>query len=99
MGGFHLLDLIIILVIGLAIFGPKALQSMARSVGKGAGQAKALKDKVVAELPMEELAEVSRQIPQVPTNPHQVIGMLMTPEQKKEHETKDGQEPKAPTKD
>ena len=38
MGGFHLLDLVVILVIGLLVAGPKALQSMSRNAGKGVGQ-------------------------------------------------------------
>jgi len=84
MGGFHMLDLVFILLIGLAIFGPKALQSMARSAGKGMSHAKDLKDKVVSELPVEEISEMSRRIPRVPTNPHQVVQMLMTPEREAE---------------
>lgn len=80
MGGFHLLDLIIIAGIALAIFGPKALQSMARNAGKGVGQAKELKDKVMAELPMEEITKVTDHIPQVPMNSRQAIQMLITSE-------------------
>ncbi len=54
MGGFHFIDLIVILAIGLLIAGPKALQSMSRNAGKGMGQAKNMKDKVMSELPVEE---------------------------------------------
>jgi Sec-independent protein translocase protein TatA len=88
-----MLDLVVILLIGLAIFGPRALQSMARSAGRGMSQAKAMKDKVMAELPVEEISEVSRQIPRVPMNSHQAIHMLMTPElvEKKTEETKQEQ--------
>src|SRR5947209_7494045 len=78
--GVHIPDLVIILLIGLIIFGPKTVQSLARSAGKGMSQAKTMKDKVMAELPMEEISEVSRHIPRVPTNPHQAIQMLMAPE-------------------
>src|SRR5947209_10768124 len=78
--GFHLPELIIILLVGLAIFGPKALQSMGRSAGKGIGQAKAMKDQVMSELPMKEISEVSRHIPRVPLNPQQAVQMLITPE-------------------
>ena len=85
--GFHFFDLIPILVIALLIFGPKALQSMARDAGKGVRQANEIKEKVLAELPMEEISKVTEQISRVPTNPHQVVRMLMTPE-KKEQETK-----------
>ena len=85
MGGFHILDLVVIVVIGLALLGPKALQSIARSAGKGVGQAKATKDKLMAELPLEELSKVAQK---VPTNPQQAIQMLITPE-KKEQESND----------
>ena len=78
--GFHPLDWVIIIVIGLAIFGPKTLQSLARNAGKTINQAKTVKDKVMAELPLEELSEVSREIPRVPMNSYQAIEMLMTPE-------------------
>ena len=78
--GFHPLDWVIIIVIGLAIFGPKTLRSLARNAGKTINQAKTVKDKVMAELPLEELSEVSREIPRVPMNSYQAIEMLMTPE-------------------
>ena len=78
--GFHPLDWVIIIVIGLAIFGPKTLRSLARNAGKTINQAKTVKDKVIAELPLEELSEVSREIPRVPMNSYQAIEMLMTPE-------------------
>ena len=83
--GFHALDWVIVLaLVGLLILGPKALQSLGRSAGKGMGQAKAVKDKVMSELPIEEIAEVSRQIPRVPMNSRQAIEMLVTPERKSE---------------
>jgi TatA/E family protein of Tat protein translocase len=84
MGGFHILNLVIIAIIGLALFGPKALQSIARNAGKGLGQAKEAKEKVMAELPMEEISKVTQK---VPMNAQQAIQMLMTPE--KEQEKKD----------
>ena len=71
--GFHALDWVIILVVALAIFGPRALQSVARNAGKTMGQAKTMKDKVISELPIEELSEVSREIPRIPMSPHQAI--------------------------
>ena len=82
MGGFHLLDLIVILVIGLLIAGPKALQSISRNAGKGMGQAKAMKDKVMAELPMEEVSKISETISKIPLSPQQAVQMLVTPEKK-----------------
>lgn len=78
--GFHFMDLIVIAAIGLALFGPKTLQSIARSAGKGLGQAKTMKDKVMSELPMEEITKITDQIPQVPLNSRQAIHMLLTPE-------------------
>ncbi len=83
MGGFHILNLVIIAIIGLALFGPKALQSIARNAGKGLGQAKEAKEKVMAELPMEEISKVTQK---VPMNAQQAIQMLMTPEKEKEKE-------------
>jgi Sec-independent protein translocase protein TatA len=83
MGGFHLISLIVVLVIGLLIAGPKALQSMSRNVGKGVGQAKAMKDKVMAELPMEEISGIAQSISKIPLSPQQAVQMLLTPEQEK----------------
>jgi Sec-independent protein translocase protein TatA len=83
MGGFHLISLIVVLVIGLLIAGPKALQSMSRNVGKGMGQAKAMKDKVMAELPMEEISGIAQSISKIPLSPQQAVQMLLTPEQEK----------------
>lgn len=94
MGGFHLISLIVVLVIGLLITGPKALQSMSRNVGKSVGQAKAMKDKVMAELPMEEISGISRSISKIPLSPQQAVQMLLTPEQeKKKQETKQESSP------
>ena len=80
--GFHMFDLIIVVAIGLAILGPKTFHSLARSAGKSAAQAKSMKDKVMAELPMEEIAKVTENIPQIPLSPQQAVKMLLTPEQK-----------------
>jgi len=78
MGG-HWIELIIVAVIGLAIFGPKTLQSLGRNAGKGLGQAKGIKDKIIAELPMEDIHKISGSIP---TSPRHAVQILMTPEQK-----------------
>lgn len=76
--GFHFMDLVVVLVIGLLIFGPKKLQEMSRSTGKMMKQVNEFKDKMMAELPMEELSEVSRSVPRVPTSPQQAFKMLVT---------------------
>jgi len=90
--GFHLPELIVLIGIALAIFGPKTLNSLARDAGKGVSQVKNAKDKIMAEFPMEEISKVTNSIPQVPLNPQQAVRMLLTSEQKesvkKERETK-----------
>jgi Sec-independent protein translocase protein TatA len=81
--GFHPLDLILILAIGLLILGPKSVQTLSRHVGKTVGQAKEAKDKLLAELPMEELEQVRDSIAHIPLSPQQAAQMLLTPEQEK----------------
>jgi Sec-independent protein translocase protein TatA len=93
--GFRLPELIALAAIVLALFGPKTLQSVARNVGKGVSQVKGAKDKIMAELPMEEIAKVTEGIPQVPLNPQQAVRMLLTPEQK-ESIKKDQAQPEKP---
>ena len=66
--GIHFVDTLVIVLIGLALLGPKMLQSVARNAGKGVGQAKEMKDKLMAELPMEDIAKFSENIPSVPLN-------------------------------
>jgi Sec-independent protein translocase protein TatA len=89
MGGFHFIDLVVILVIGLIVAGPKAMQSISRNAGKGVGQAKTVKDKMMAELPMEEVSEISKTFSKIPLSPQQAIQKLLIPEQeKKQQETK-----------
>lgn len=83
MGIFHIVDLVVLAVIGLAIFGPKTLQSMARNAGKGLSQAKMAKDKLMTDLPLEELSNISQNVPR---SPQQAIQMLMTPEKEAKEE-------------
>src|SRR6266480_1995316 len=102
MGGFHLDGLIVILIIGLLIAGPKALQSISRNAGKGVGQAKTVKDKVMAELPMEEISEISRTFSKIPLSPQQAIQKLLIPGQENKkpetkQEVKQETSPSAPT--
>ena len=94
--GFHFVDLIVIAAIGLVLFGPKAMQSIARSAGKGVGQAKSMKDKVMSEIPLEEITKITDQIPQVPLNSRQAIQMLLTPEPVEKAE-KDGESTRSET--
>ncbi len=96
--GFHPLDMLVILAIGLLIFGPKAMESVARNAGKTMGQAKEAKDKLLAELPMEELNSVREHIARIPMSPQQAAMMLLTPEQQREQEKQKQETPQPPEK-
>ena len=76
--GFHALDILVIVGIALLIFGPKTLQSISHSAGKGVGQAKEMKDKIMADLPVEEFSKVSETLSQIPTSPQQVAHRLVS---------------------
>lgn len=98
MGGFHIIDILIVALIGLAIFGPKALQSMARNAGKGVGQAKQMKDELMSDLSLDEMSKVTKGIPQLPMNSHQAMRMLMhtsVEEEPSKAASDDKKEPKA----
>jgi Sec-independent protein translocase protein TatA len=82
--GFHGFDLIIVLAIGLLILGPKSIQTLSRHAGKTVGHAKEAKDKLLAELPMEELQKVRSSISHIPLSPQQAVQMLLTPEPQKQ---------------
>lgn len=84
--GFHPIDWIVVMGIILLIFGPKGLQSIARNAGKTVGHAKEAKDKLLAELPMEELNSVRENISRIPLSPQQAAVMLLTPEQQQDQE-------------
>ena len=90
MVGFHFISLIVVLVIGLVIAGPKALQSLSRNVGKSVGQAKVMKEKVMSELPMEEISGLSQSISKIPLNPQQAMQRLLTLEQETKEESSSG---------
>lgn len=78
MGGFHALDLIVIVGIALVIFGPKTLQSLARSAGHGLNQAKDAKNKLLAEFPMDDFAKISKTVSQIPLTPQQAAQKLIS---------------------
>ena len=84
--GFHPLDILVIVGIALLIFGPKTLQSISHNAGKGVGHAKDMKDKLMSELPMEELSKVSESISRIPTSPQQVAHKLIFPARKSDEE-------------
>lgn len=78
MGGFHALDLIVIVGIALLIFGPKTLQSIARSAGQGMHQVKDAKDKLLSEFPMDDFARISKTVSQIPLSPQQAAQKLIS---------------------
>jgi TatA/E family protein of Tat protein translocase len=94
--GFHVFDWIVIMGIILLIFGPKGLQSIARNAGKTVGHAKEAKDKLLAELPMEELNSVRENISRIPMSPQQAAMMLLTPEQQRDQDRQKKEIPQAP---
>jgi Sec-independent protein translocase protein TatA len=79
----HILDWLVVIGAALALFGPKMLQSVAHNAGKTAGQAKGLKDKVMSDLAMDDLADIKNSIPTVPTNPQQAVKMMLSSDTKK----------------
>ncbi|GHO45123.1 Sec-independent protein translocase subunit TatA/TatB [Ktedonospora formicarum] len=81
--GFHPLELAIVAFILLAIFGPKKLTSLMHSMGKGVAQAKNMKDKIMAEVPVEDLSKLKEQVNTV-TNPGKAIQRLLLEEKKEE---------------
>lgn len=76
--GFHLLDLVVIVGVALLIFGPKTLQSISHNAGRGLGHAKDVKEKLMAELPMEDLAQVTETVSQIPLSPQQAARRLVS---------------------
>lgn len=76
--GFHPLDIVILVAIALLIFGPKTLQSLSHSAGRGVSHANEIKKKVMKELPVEELSRVNETISQIPLSPQQAAHKLIS---------------------
>ncbi|GAC1376360.1 MAG: hypothetical protein NVS2B12_34990 [Ktedonobacteraceae bacterium] len=79
----HIVDILVIAGVVLALFGPKMLQSIAHDAGKGVAKAKEVKDSLLSDLPMEDIGKMTKNIPQVPLNSRQALGMLMASEGEK----------------
>lgn len=77
MGGFHPIDVLVLIGIALLILGPKTVQSMARSAGRGFRQAKEAKKKVLAELPVEDVVQISKAVSHIPSSPQQAARRLI----------------------
>lgn len=86
--GLHIVDILILAGIVLALFGSKSLQSMARGAGKTMGQAKQAKDKIMADLPLDAITNVTDPLSRVPTNPSQALQMLLKSDEGTEKTTK-----------
>lgn len=78
--GLHPLDILIVVLLGMLIFGSQALQKWASSAGKTMKQVNELKDQVLSELPVQELSEVTNKLSRIPTSPQQVAARLLMPE-------------------
>ena len=74
----HIIDFLVIAGVVLALFGPKMLQSIARDAGKGVGKAKEMKDALMSDLPMEDIHNMTKNVPRVPLNSRQALGMLIS---------------------
>ena len=77
MGGFHPIDLLVIVGIALLILGPKTVQSIARSTGRGIHQAKEAKKKVLASFPVEDVVQISKAVSHIPLSPQQAARKLI----------------------
>lgn len=94
--GFHPLDILVIVGVALLIFGPKTLQSISHNAGKGMGHAKDMKDKLMSELPMEELSKVGETIARIPTSPQQVAQRLVSSALKSDEEPEEASSEASP---
>lgn len=72
--GIGWLEILLIVGIGLALFGPKTLQSLAEKAGNATGQARQMKDQIADGLPVDDIKKITN----IPRNPRQVIGRLLT---------------------
>ncbi|GLV59371.1 hypothetical protein KDH_61980 [Dictyobacter sp. S3.2.2.5] len=80
----HIWELLIVIGVALAIFGPKTLQSLARNAGKTTGEVKNAKDKFMSHVPADDITKLRETLNKVPTSPAHAAQMLMTPDEKKE---------------
>jgi TatA/E family protein of Tat protein translocase len=69
----RIMDMAIIAVIVLALFGAKTLQSVAHSAGKTAAQMKQAKKQVMSDLGVDDLKKATEALPRIPLNPQQAV--------------------------
>ncbi|GCE47103.1 hypothetical protein EI42_00623 [Thermosporothrix hazakensis] len=83
----HYLNLAILILLLLAVFGPKHLVKMGKGAGKVVGEAKVMKDKLMADLKVDDIVGDLRD---VPTSPRDVARKLLldSPKDTKEQDVK-----------
>ncbi len=79
----RIMEMVLIAVAVLAVFGPKTLQSFAKGAGKSVAQAKQMKEKVLSDIGVDELKKMTEGLPQVPLNSMQAVDMLVSPPKQK----------------
>ena len=67
MFGISFMELVIIFVVALLVFGPKELPKIARRVGKIAGDLQRFKDAVMREFYSDKFLEEDAQVKSLPT--------------------------------
>lgn len=73
----HIMELAMIAVVVLALFGAKTLQSVAHSAGKTVAQTKQVKKSVMSDLGVDDLKKASESLPRIPLNPQQAVKQYM----------------------
>lgn len=74
--GFHMLDIIVIAGLALLIFGPKTMQSLSHTLGRGVRQAGEVKDKLMADVPVDEFINIRDTVSQIPLTPQQAARQI-----------------------
>ncbi len=87
------LEILLVAIVLLALFGPKTLQSWARGAGRGAGQARKMKDKIVSDLSIDDVKKATDALSHVPRNSQDVVRMLISSDEKKPETTKTASQP------
>lgn len=82
------LEILLVGIALLAIFGPKTLQSLARNAGRGAGQARKMKDKIAADLSVDDVKKAADTLSHIPRSSGDVVRMLISSDEKKRDSAK-----------
>lgn len=82
------LEILLIALVGLALFGPKALQSLARNAGKGVAQMGQIKNKVIDDLAVDDLRGMASSINTI-RNPRKAMTALLLSENEEQQNVKE----------